>query len=58
MTLLIILLVVFAVVALMVTVGERYAKPMDEQQQRKYSKILPLLVFVLLFASLIKMLIG
>jgi heme/copper-type cytochrome/quinol oxidase subunit 2 len=57
MTLLIILLIVFAVVALMVFFGERYAKPMDKEQQQKYAKILPILVFIVLIGSLIKMLI-
>ncbi|NQZ81704.1 MAG: hypothetical protein HRT52_11875 [Colwellia sp.] len=54
MTLLIILLVVFACIALMVYFGERFGKPMDNEQQAKYSKILPILVFVLLIAALIK----
>ncbi len=58
MTLLIILLIVFAVVALMVFFGERYAKPMDNEQQQKYAKILPILVFVVLIGSLIKMLMN
>jgi len=54
MTLLIILLVLFAIVALMVLFGERYGKPLDEQQQGKYSKIIIILVFALLVGSLIK----
>lgn len=54
MTLLIILGSVFLAVALMVMLGERFAKPMDEEQQSKYSKILPVLVFIMLFAALIK----
>ncbi len=58
MTLLIILLIVFAVVALMVFFGERYAKPMDNEQQQKYAKILPILVFIVLIGSLIKMLMN
>jgi len=58
MTLLIILLCVLAAVALMVFLGERYAKPMDNEQQQKYAKILPILVFIVLIGSLIKMLIS
>lgn len=58
MTLLIILLCVFAAVALMVFLGERYAKPMDNEQQQKYAKILPILVFIVLIGSLIKMLLS
>lgn len=54
MTLFVILGAVFLAVALMVIIGERFAKPMDEEQQTKYSKILPILVFVMLFAFLIK----
>lgn len=50
-----ILLAVFAGIALMVFLGERFAKPMSDEEQMKYSKILPILVFVLLIGSLIKM---
>lgn len=55
MTLLIILLAVFAGIALMVVLGERFGKPMDDEEQAKYSKIIPILVFILLVGSLIKM---
>lgn len=54
MALLIILLVVFAGIALMVILGQRFGKPMEEKEQKKYAKILPILVFVLLVAALIK----
>jgi len=54
MTLLIILLAVFSCVALMVYFGERFGKPMDNEQQAKYSKILPILVFILLIGAVIK----
>ncbi|MBU2869332.1 hypothetical protein [Colwellia sp. E2M01] len=54
MTLLIILACVFFAVFLMVVLGERFGKPMSEEQQRKYSKILPILVFVLIGAAIIK----
>ncbi len=54
MNALIILGVLFLAVALMVTLLERFAKPMDEQKQAKYSKILPVLVFIMLIAMLIR----
>ncbi len=54
MTLLIILACVFGGVALMVVLGEKFGKPLDKQEQSKYSKIIIVLVFVLLIASLIK----
>ena len=57
MELIIILGVLFLAVALMVTLVERYGKPMDEQQQSKYSKIIPILVFIMLAAALIKQLV-
>lgn len=55
MALLIILACVFGGVALMVILGEKYGKPMEAEEQNKYSKIIMVLVFVLLIASLIKM---
>ncbi len=55
MTLLIILLAVFAGVALMVVFGEKFGSPINEEQQAKYGKIMPILVFVLLFAAIIKL---
>jgi amino acid permease len=54
MTLLIILACVFAVVALMVVLGERFGKPMSDAQQAKFSKISWILVFIILLAALIK----
>ncbi|MFT5756681.1 MAG: hypothetical protein ACI9LM_001401 [Alteromonadaceae bacterium] len=54
MTLLIILLAVFACVALMVYFGERFGKPINSEQQAKYSKILPVLVFILLIGAIIR----
>ena len=57
MNVLIILAVLFLAIALMVILVERFAKPVDEQQQAKYSKILPILVFIMLFIALIKMII-
>ena len=57
MTLLIILAVVFGGVALMVILGEKYGKPMEAQEQQKYSKWLVILVFIMLFAALINQLV-
>jgi hypothetical protein len=54
MTLIIILACVFLAVLLMVTLGERFGKPMNEEQQGKYSKIIPIVVFFLLVAAIIK----
>jgi hypothetical protein len=54
MTLIIILACVFLAVFLMVTLGEKFGKPMTDEQQGKYGKILPILVFILLIAAIFK----
>ena len=54
MTLLIILFCVFAAVALMVIFGERYGKPMEAEQQQKYSKILWVVVFIAIIGAIIR----
>ncbi|MBO9489227.1 hypothetical protein J7384_02510 [Endozoicomonas sp. G2_1] len=54
MTLLIILAAVFGGVALMVILGERFGKPLDGEQQSKYSKIIMVLVFIMLISAIIK----
>jgi len=54
MTLLIILACVFGAVALMVILGERFGKPMNDEQQAKFSKTSRILVFVILLAAIIK----
>lgn len=54
MTLLIILASVFGVVALMVILGERFGKPMSDEQQAKFSKITWILVFFILLASIVR----
>jgi len=54
MTLLIILACVFIVVGLMVILGERYGKPMAEEEQSRYAKITRILVFVLIIGAIIK----
>jgi len=55
MTLLIILGLVFAGVALMVFFGERYGKPMEPEEQAKFAKWTRVLVFVLLFTAILKL---
>ena len=54
MTLLIILACVFGVVALMVILGERFGKPMSDEQQAKFSKTTWILVFVILLAAIVR----
>lgn len=54
MTILIILGALFLALVLMVILSERFAKPIDEKQQAKYSKILPILVFIMLLVAFIK----
>jgi len=58
MALLVILLCVFAGVALMVVFGERFGKPLDGKTQQKYSKWLMVLVFASLFIALFKNLLS
>jgi Na+-driven multidrug efflux pump len=54
MTLLIILFFVFAAVALMVILGQRFGKPMEVEQQQKYSKVLWVVVFIAIIAAIIR----
>ncbi len=54
MTLIIILACVFLAVFLMVVLGERFGKPMSEEQQGKFGKVTRILVFVILVAAIIK----
>ncbi|NMP31307.1 hypothetical protein HII17_07015 [Thalassotalea sp. M1531] len=58
MALLVILLCVFAVVALMVVFGEKFGKPIDVKTQNKYSKWIMILVFASLFIALFKNLLA
>jgi threonine/homoserine/homoserine lactone efflux protein len=55
MTLLIILGLVFLAVILMVVLGERFGKPMEQQEQVKYSKWTRILVFSLIIIAIVKM---
>lgn len=54
MTLLVILLAVFAGIALMVILGERFGKPMEQGQQAKLSKIATIACFVLIISFIIR----
>jgi hypothetical protein len=54
MTLITILACVFLAVFLMVVLGERFGKPMTEEQQSKFGRVTRILVFVLLVAAIIK----
>lgn len=54
MALLIILACVFAAVALMVILGQRFGKPMEQGQQRRFAKASWILVFLILIASIVK----
>jgi hypothetical protein len=45
---------VFFAVFLMVILGEKFAKPMSDKQQKTYAKIIPILVFVLLISAILK----
>ena len=54
MTLLYILFAVFAGVALMVVIGERFGKPMSSEEQSKYAKIIPILVFILIIGAILR----
>lgn len=54
MTLLYILFAVFAGVALMVIVGQKFGKPMTSEEQSKYAKIIPILVFILIIGGIVR----
>ena len=56
--LLLVLICLFAGLALVVFVAERYAKPMEKQQQAKLSRILVVLIFVLLLGRVLQHYLG
>ncbi len=58
MVLLIILFFVFSAVALMVVLGQRFGKPMETEQQQKYSKILWVVVFVAIIAAIVRQMLS
>lgn len=53
-TLLALLLAIFIGVALMVTLGERFAKPMEPEQMQKLSRWIMPLVGIALIAGIVK----
>ena len=55
MNLLMILLALFASLYVVVKLAERYGKPMDHEQQAKFSRITMILLGVLLIAGLFKL---
>jgi hypothetical protein len=54
MVLLIILAVIFAAVGLMVVLGERFGKPIEQKQQAKLSKIAGIACFILIISLIVK----
>ena len=56
-SLLTILLILFVVLAVVVTLTEKYAKPIDAEQQSKLSRMIIILIFVMLSARLIQFLV-
>jgi len=54
MTLLYILFAVFVGVALMVIIGQKFGKPMSSEEQSKYAKITPILVFILIIGAIVR----
>lgn len=56
--LLLILMCLFTGLALVVFVAERYAKPMEKEQQAKLSRILIVLIIVLLLGRVLQHYLG
>ncbi|AMO55270.1 hypothetical protein [Endozoicomonas montiporae] len=54
MNLLTILMLLFATLAVIVMVTEKYGKPMDNEKQAKWSKIIMVLVFALILIRILK----
>jgi uncharacterized membrane protein required for colicin V production len=54
MTLLYILVAVFVGVALMVVVGQKFGKKMTDEEQAKYAKLIPILVFILIIGAIVR----
>jgi len=54
MALLIILLAVFAGIALMVILGERFGKPMEQKQQSTLSKMAAVACLVLIISLIVR----
>lgn len=56
--LLVILLVLFVSLAVIVKVAEKYAKPMEDEQQRKLSRIAMILIMALMVLGLLRHMMG
>lgn len=56
-SLLTILLILFVVLAVVVMLTKKYAKPIDAEQQSKLSRVIIILIFVMLSARLIQFLV-
>lgn len=54
MNLILILMVLFAALALVVKLTEKHGKPLDVEQQQRYSKVIMVLVFATLLGAMIK----
>lgn len=54
MNLILILVVLFAALAVVVKLTEKHGKPLDAEQQQRYSKVIMVLVFVSLIGAMIK----
>ena len=52
--LLFILICLFAALWLVIVVAERYAKPLEKEQQAKLSRILVILIFLLLLGRVLE----
>lgn len=56
--LLLILLILFVTLAVVVTLAERYAKPVEEKDQAKFSKILLVLIGLMFIAAIFQQFVG
>ncbi|UYM17375.1 hypothetical protein [Endozoicomonas euniceicola] len=54
MNLLTILMLLFATLMIIVMVTEKYGKPMDNEKQAKWSKIIMILLFALILIRILK----
>lgn len=56
--LLLILLILFVTLAVVVKLAERYAKPVEEKDQAKFSKILMVLIGLMFLAAIFQQFAG
>lgn len=54
MNLILILVVLFVALALVVKMTEKHGKPLNPEQQQRYSKVIMVLVFATLLGAMIK----